>query len=301
MEEEKIFHPFTVIPNNYETGTNFPHKKRKDNFTRVMSFQKCVCKEIIDRMAKEKIFHPFTVIRNNYQPGTNFAQTKRGNNFTRVMSFQRCVYKAIIERVTSGPMFHPFSVIQNNQQTEKNCAHGKGKNNFTSVMSFQKCLFERIIEQMASHPMFHAFSVIQNNYRMGQDLAHRKRKNHFTREIMSPKREIRTISSKKPRKPRNSQTRSRLPKLTKNELCSMMCIKVTEGGLRLKEPEITFPFPMWLNRKKQDTVSEQPKEDPIPPSKVSENNCQEKIETKKSNESFNSSDAKNLTGIGYYL
>ncbi|EUD64084.1 hypothetical protein C922_05533 [Plasmodium inui San Antonio 1] len=119
--------------------------------------------------------------------------------------------------------------------------------------------------------------------------------------LMGPKKELTSISSKKPRKPRNSKPRNRLPKLTKNELCSMMCIKVTEGGLRLKEPEITFPFPMWLNKKKQDTVSEQPIEDPISPSKVSENNCQEQIETKKSSESFNSSNAKNLTSSGYCL
>ncbi|EUD63978.1 hypothetical protein C922_05639 [Plasmodium inui San Antonio 1] len=90
---------------------------------------------------------------------------------------------------------------------------------------------------------------------------------------MSPKKEIRTISSRKPRRPRNSQSTNRLPKLTKNELSSMMCIQVTKEGLRLKEPEITFPFPMWLDRKKQEKVSEQPTEDPISPSKVSENNC----------------------------
>ncbi|EUD63841.1 hypothetical protein C922_05780 [Plasmodium inui San Antonio 1] len=118
---------------------------------------------------------------------------------------------------------------------------------------------------------------------------------------MSPKKEITTTSSKNPRKPRNPQTRNRLPKLTKNELSSMMCIRVTKEGLRLKEPEITFPFTMSLNKKNQDTVSEQPTENPISPSRVSKNNCQEKIETKKSNESFNSSDAKNLTRIGYCL
>ncbi|EUD63920.1 hypothetical protein C922_05699 [Plasmodium inui San Antonio 1] len=118
---------------------------------------------------------------------------------------------------------------------------------------------------------------------------------------MSPKKEITTTSSRNPRKSTNSQKKNRLPKLTKNELSSMMCIQVTKGGLRLKEPEITFPFTMWLNQKKQDTVSEQPTEDRISPSKVSENNCQEEIETKKSNESFNSSDAKNLTSSGYCL
>ncbi|EUD64217.1 hypothetical protein C922_05396 [Plasmodium inui San Antonio 1] len=118
---------------------------------------------------------------------------------------------------------------------------------------------------------------------------------------MSPKKEIRTISSKKPRKPNNSKPRNRLPKLTKNELSSMMCIQVTKEGLRLREPKITFPFPLLLTKKSEDTVSEQPTKDPISPSKVSENNCQEQIETNKSNESFNSSDAKNLASIGYCL
>ncbi|EUD64187.1 hypothetical protein C922_05424 [Plasmodium inui San Antonio 1] len=118
---------------------------------------------------------------------------------------------------------------------------------------------------------------------------------------MSPKKEIKTISSKKPKKPRNSQPRNRLPKLTKNELSSMMCIQVTERGLRLKEPEITFPFPMWLDQKKQEKVSDQATEDQMSPSEVGEANCQEESEKKKSNESFNSSDAKNLTSIGYCL
>ncbi|EUD63928.1 hypothetical protein C922_05691 [Plasmodium inui San Antonio 1] len=114
---------------------------------------------------------------------------------------------------------------------------------------------------------------------------------------MSPKKEITTISSKEPRKPKNTQPRNRLPKLSKNELSTMMCIQVTERGLRLKELEITFPFPIWLDPRKRKKVSEQPKDDRISPSKVSENNYQEQIETKKSNESFNSSDAKNLTSI----
>ncbi|EUD63996.1 hypothetical protein C922_05618 [Plasmodium inui San Antonio 1] len=118
---------------------------------------------------------------------------------------------------------------------------------------------------------------------------------------MSPKKQIRTISSKKPRKPRNSQTRSRLPKLTKNEFSTMMCIQVTKGGLRLKEPEITFPFPMWLDKRKQEKVSDQATENQISPSKISENRCQEESEKKKSNESVNFSDGKNLTRIGYCL
>ncbi|EUD63815.1 hypothetical protein C922_05804 [Plasmodium inui San Antonio 1] len=118
---------------------------------------------------------------------------------------------------------------------------------------------------------------------------------------MSPKKEITTTSSRKPRKPRNSQKKNRLPKLTRNELSSMMCIQVTKEGLQLKQPEITFPFPMWLDQKEQEKVSDQVTKDQISPSKVSENNCQEEIEKNKSNESFNSSDAKNLTRIGYCL
>ncbi|EUD63952.1 hypothetical protein C922_05665 [Plasmodium inui San Antonio 1] len=98
---------------------------------------------------------------------------------------------------------------------------------------------------------------------------------------MSPKKEIKTISTRNPRKPKNSQTRNQLPKLTKNELNSLMCIQVTEKGLRLKEPEITFPFRMWLDQKKQERVTDQTTEDQISPSKVSENNCQEEIENKK--------------------
>ncbi|EUD64025.1 hypothetical protein C922_05591 [Plasmodium inui San Antonio 1] len=118
---------------------------------------------------------------------------------------------------------------------------------------------------------------------------------------MSPKKEIRTISSRKPRKPRNSQPRNRLPKLTDNELSSMMCIQVTKEGLRLKEPEITFPFPLWLDQKNQGKVSDQVTEDQISPSKVSQGNCQEESETNRSNESVNFSDRRNLTSSGYCL
>ncbi|EUD63873.1 hypothetical protein C922_05744 [Plasmodium inui San Antonio 1] len=118
---------------------------------------------------------------------------------------------------------------------------------------------------------------------------------------MTPKKEIRTISSKKPKKPRNSKSTNRHPKLTKSELSSMMCIQVTKQGLRLKEPEITFPFPMWLDQKNQERVSDQHTKDQISPSKVSEGNCQEESETKKSNESVNFSDGKNLTSNGYCL
>ncbi|EUD63982.1 hypothetical protein C922_05634 [Plasmodium inui San Antonio 1] len=118
---------------------------------------------------------------------------------------------------------------------------------------------------------------------------------------MSPKEEITNTSTRKPRKPRNSQKKNRAPKLTANELSSMMCIQVTKEGIRLKKPKIKFPFPMWLDPKKGERISDPREKDRISPSKVSEDNCQEQIKTKKSNEAFNSPDAKNLKNSGYCL
>ncbi|EUD64112.1 hypothetical protein C922_05503 [Plasmodium inui San Antonio 1] len=77
MASDPMFHPFSVIRNNYQTGANFTHKKRNDNFTCVMSFPKCVCEEMIDEMEKDQIFHPFSVIPTNYQKGQYFAHKNK--------------------------------------------------------------------------------------------------------------------------------------------------------------------------------------------------------------------------------
>ncbi|EUD64220.1 hypothetical protein C922_05399 [Plasmodium inui San Antonio 1] len=92
--------------------------------------------------------------------------------------------------------------------------------------------------------------------------------------MMTPKKELEMMSSKKTKEKNNPRPSPGGLKLTQKELSSMMCIQITKEGLRLKKPEIPplYNYPVFP---KTETVPVQPTEHLISPPKVIEDTSDE--------------------------